>query len=223
MAAEGETGIAPLQIESTTIGPAKRMNATDYTLPGYLVMFVFMAAATASESIVRERRNRTLERLLSTSVTRQSIIGGMFCGSAVRGLFQIAILWGVGILVFHVDLGLYPAAVILVSVLMVLASAAFGVMLATFARTERSAASVAVLASLVLAPLGGCWWPLFIVPQWMQFLARVTPHGWANMAFNKLMLFGGTFGTALPEMMAVLGFTVLFGLIAVWRFRARAD
>ncbi len=95
-------------------------------------------------------------------------------------------------------------------------------MLATLVKTQRSAGSVAVLASLVLAPLGGCWWPLFITPRWMQFIAKVTPHAWANTAFNKLMLFGADFSSVVPEMLALVGFTFLFGAIAIWRFGVSA-
>jgi ABC-2 type transport system permease protein len=119
-------------------------------------------------------------------------------------------------------MGTSPAAVILMSVLVVLVSSAFSVMLATLARTHRAAIAIGVLTSLVLAPLGGCWWPLFITPKWMQFLARLTPHGWATTGFNKLMIFGADFAAAVPNMLALAGFTVLFGLIAVRRFRTSA-
>ena len=64
-----------------------------------------------------------------------------------------------------------------------------------------------------------CWWPLFIVPEWMQTLARFTPHGWANLAFNKLMFFGGDFGSVAYEMIALVGFGFAFAAVAVWRFR----
>jgi len=109
--------------------------------------------------------------------------------------------------------------VILLSVLMVIMSAAFGTMLATLAKTERSAGSIGVLASLIMAPLGGCWWPLFIAPKWIQALSKITPHGWATAGFNKLMLFGADFSDVVPEMLALAGFAVLFVLIAIWRFR----
>jgi len=102
---------------------------------------------------------------------------------------------------------------------MVIMSAAFGIMLATLVKTQRSAGSVAVLASLVLAPLGGCWWSLFILPKWMQALAKITPHGWATTGFNKLMLFSADFGAVVPKMLALIGFAVVFGVIAIWRFR----
>jgi ABC-2 type transport system permease protein len=129
------------------------------------------------------------------------------------------IFWAVGFLVFHVDMGFSPAGVILLSILMVLMSSAFALMLATLARTQRSAGSLAVITSLVLAPLGGCWWPLFLYTPWVQNIARVTPHAWATNGFNKIMVFGTGFSAAVPNMLALLIFAVIFGLVAVWRFR----
>ena len=204
------------------VGEVEAENPSNYVIPGYLVMFVFFAAAIGAEAIVRERQNHTLERLLSTSVKKYSVLGGIFTGSAIKGLVQIAIFWVVGILVFKVDLGLSPAGVIILSVLMVLLSSAFAVMLATFARTPRSAGSLGVITSLVLAPLGGCWWPLFLYPDWLQNIAKISPHAWATTGFNKLMLFGADFGAAVPEMLALLGFMIIFGVIALWRFRTSA-
>ncbi len=143
-----------ITFEVQKIGEVEVGNPSNYVIPGYLVMFVFMAAATAAESIVTERQNHTLERLLASSVRRESILGGMFAGTVVKGLVQIIIFWGVGILAFKIDMGISPLAVIVLSFLMVLMSAAFSVMLATLARSQRSAASMAILTSLTLAPLG---------------------------------------------------------------------
>jgi len=107
--------------------------------------------------------------------------------------------------------------------LMVIMSAAFSLMLATLAKTERSAGSIGVITSLILAPLGGCWWPLFITPQWMQFIAKITPHGWANAGFNKLMLFGADASAVVWEMAALAGFAIIFITIAIIKFRTGAD
>ena len=204
------------------IGDVEEGNPSDYVIPGYLVMFVFFAAAIAAERIVWERQNNTLERLLASSVNRGTILAGIYTGTAVKGLVQIVIFWVVGILAFNVDLGLSPLAVIILSILMVIMSAAFALMLATLVRTIRSATSLAVLTSMLLAPLGGCWWPQFLYPEWMQNIAKITPHAWATEGFNKLMLFGANFGDAVPSMVALLVFTVIFGCIAVWRFRTSA-
>ena len=140
-------------------------------------------------------------------------------GGVYRGVLQLAVLWGVGLLILRIDLGAAPAAMIAVSALMVLASAAFGVMLASFVKTTRSASSIAVLTSLTLAPLGGCWWPLFIAPSWQQTLAKATPHGWANAAFNKVMLFGAETSDVWVEMAALAAFALGFLALALARFR----
>ena len=217
-------GAPPSYLSFTTekVGDVVATNPANFVIPGYLVMFVFFAAAIASESIVRERNNHTLERLLASSVKREAILGGIFTGTFIRGLVQIVIFWGVGLLVFKVDLGLSPGGVMLLSLLMIIMSAAFSLMLATLARTQRSANSLAVITSLVLAPLGGCWWPFFLYPAWLQNIARVTPHAWATIGFNKLMLYGADFSAAAPDMLALAGFALVFGLIAVWRFRTSA-
>jgi len=211
-----------IEFRTEKVGEVEAENPSNHVIPGYLVMFVFFTAALGAERIVRERQNHTLERLLASSVRRETILGGIFTSTAAKGLIQILIFWTVGILAFNIDLGLSPAAVIILSVLMIIMSSAFAIMLATLVKTERSASSIAVVVSLVLAPLGGCWWPLFITPKWMQFLAKITPHGWANTGFNKLMVFGADFSAAAPEMLALIGFAVVFGIIAVWRFRTSA-
>jgi len=204
------------------VGNIKPVNPSNWLIPGYLVMFVFFAAALGAETIIRERQNQTLERLIASSVPKDAIVLGTFAGIMAKGLVQIAIFWLVGIFVFKVDIGPYPLGVIILSLLVVTMSAAFTVMLATLAKTQRSASSLSVFAALVLAPLGGCWWPLFVTPRWLQFIAKITPHAWATTGFNKMMLFGAGFGAVVPEMLALAGFTVLFGLVAIIRFRTDA-
>ena len=201
------------------VGDRERPNASNFTLSGYLTMFIFFAAALSAEAIARERRNQTLERLLTNGVRLESIILGKFLTGTYRGVMQVVVLWGVGIVAFGIDLGASPLAVVLISLAIVFTSSAFGVMLAALVRTAEGASSVGVLVSLVLAPLGGSWWPLFITPDWMQALGKLTPHGWANTAFNNLMLFHADFGDVVINMVAVAAFGVVFLIVAFTRFR----
>ena len=201
------------------VGDRERPNTSNFTLSGYLTMFIFFAAALSAEAIARERRNQTLERLLTNGVRRESIIFGKFLTGTYRGVMQVAVLWGVGIVAFGIDLGASPLAVILISLAIVFTSSSFGVMLAALVRTAEGASSAGVLVSLVLAPLGGSWWPLFITPDWMQALGKLTPHGWANTAFNNLMLFHADFGDVVINIVAVAAFGVVFLIVAFTRFR----
>ena len=223
----GQTNVTPkaplISFNTQSIGSVSALNPSSFTIPGYLVMFVFFTAAFSAAQLVKERQNHTLERLLASSANKNAILGGVYGSTVAKGLIQIAIFWTVGILGFKMNLGVSPLAVILISVLMTLMSSAFGVMLATFVKTERSASSIGVLTSLILAPLGGCWWPLYITPQWMQTVSKITPHAWATTAFNKLLIFGGDFNSVVPNMLVIVGFMVVFGLIAIMRFKTEAE
>ena len=201
------------------VGEIAPFNASNFTLPGYLTMFVFFTAAMGAEALARERQTHTLERLMANGVRRESLIVGKFLAGGIIGVTQVAVMWVVGALAFGIDLGASPVAVVLLSLLMVVASAAFGVMLASFVGNVRTASAAGVLTSLVLAPIGGSWWPLFITPPFMQSLARLTPHGWANGGLNKLMLFGAEFTDVGPEMIALVVFAAVFLAVALWRFR----
>ena len=201
---------------------AEAFRAENFVLSGYLTMYVFFGAALSAEAIARERQAQTLERLLSNGVRREAVVLGKFIGIALRGMLQVVVLWLVGIPLFGVAVGDAPAALIVISVLMALASAGAGLLLASLVHDVRAARSAGIMASLILAPLGGCWWPLFTTPRWMQSLAKLTPHGWANDAFNRLILFGAEFDDVRGAMAALLGFTAVFLALASWRFRLAA-
>lgn len=211
---------AAVGFSEVDVGRIEPPNPADFTVPGYLVMFVFMAAAFAAAELARERATGTLARMVAAGATPTQVLFGKCLSSVTLGLTQVAALGLFGVLVFGMDLGLAPLATVLVALLMVLVSSAFAILLASLVRTERAATPAAILAALVAAPLGGCWWPLFITPDWMQSLALITPHGWANTAFNRLMLFGGQFESVAGELLALIGFAAVFSAVAAWRFRS---
>ena len=210
---------AAIEIRVEQVGEIAPFNTSNFVLPGYLTMFVFFTAAMGAEALARERQTHTLERLMANGVRRESLIVGKFLAGAFIGVVQVAVMWVVGALAFNIDLGASPVAVVLLSLLMVVASASFGVLLASFVSNVRTASAAGVLTSLVLAPIGGSWWPLFITPPFMQSLARLTPHGWANDGLNKLMLFGAEFIDVVPSMAALVVFAAVFMSVALWRFR----
>ena len=221
---QGEVKQAPMvEYEIERLRETEAFQAVNFTLSGYLTMFVFFGAAMSAEAIARERQAYTLERLLANGVRREAVVLGKFIGIALRGTLQVLVLWLVGVPLFGVVVGEAPAAVILISVLMALASAGAGLVIASLVHDTRAARSAGILASLVLAPLGGSWWPLFATPHWMQSLAKLTPHGWANDAFNRLILFGADFGDVSGALAALAGFTVVFLALALFRFRLAPD
>lgn len=213
-----EAGATLATVRQVPVGDLESIPSANVVLSGYVTMFLFFAAGFGAAELIRERRQNTLDRLIAGGVSKTTILAGKWLGIATRAVIQAVVLWTVGLLAFGMSLGHDPLAVVGVTAAMLVASASIAVFLSTIVKTEQSAESATVLASLTLAALGGSWWPLFIMPRWIQNVAKITPHAWANEAFNKLLVFGATGGEVLLNIGVLLLFGVVFTALAVVRF-----
>ena len=90
-------------------------------------------------------------------------------------------------------------------------NASLALLLGNLTRTQAQTTGIGVLASMVLAALGGCCWPIEITPAWMQTLATFLPTGWTMDAMHKLVNFGYAPSAALPHVAALAASAVIAG------------
>ena len=89
----------------------------------------------------------------------------------------------------------------------------------TFVKTGGQANGLSILAGMVMALMGGCWYPLELFPPAIQSAVRILPTTWAMQGLLDLALRGKGIVDILPEAGVLLGFAGLFFVIGVWRFR----
>ncbi len=188
------------------------------SIPGMGSMFVMFTVFGALFTLIREKSNWTLQRLVMMPVSRAHILGGKILMWFTAGMIQFSVVFIIGILL-RVNFGDQPLAMLAVMVLFTLCVTALAFAVSTFLKTEQQANSVSLLLALTMAPLGGSWWPLDIVPEFMRVIGHLTPVAWAMDAFQTLIFEQGTLLTILPNMAILLGFTAVFFIIAVRRFR----
>ncbi len=182
------------------------------SIPGIGAMQVLFTVLAGLVTLIRERKQWTLQRLTTMPLTRAEILGGKILTYFTLGMIQYAILLGVGLLVGVNYGGSIIALVILVSAF-VLCSTALTFAIATRVTSEDQANSMATLLGLLLAPLGGAWWPLAIVPDFMNVIGHLSPVAWVMDGFNDLIFFGGGLVEILPEVGVLLvAAAVLFAI-----------
>ena len=76
-----------------------------------------------------------------------------------------------------------------------------------------------MLAANALAALGGCWWPIEVTPDWMQFVQKLLPTGWTMDALHKLISFQAGAESAIPNVVMLVAAAAVFGWLAVRNFR----
>jgi ABC-type multidrug transport system permease subunit len=191
------------------------------SIPGMLAMFVVMTTLIGgAESLTREKHAGTLARLATTPFSRGEILGGKLLHLTLVAIIQALVLMAAGEAIgrFHVFGISFSWGADWPSVVLLLLPYGFAVGCLTLFvsglfRTTQQAESLGWLAGMVMAALGGCWWPIEIMPPAVRAIAHAFPTFWAMQGLHGVITFGhGPLAVVRPAAILVL-FGICFGLL----------
>ena len=186
---------------------------------GQLITWVFVPLIGISAMFAYERQKGTLRRLLTTPTRKSTYLLGTILGQVLTALVQMLLLIGFGIFVMKLNWGSQPLALAVMMVSSALAAAALGAALGTFVKTEGQANGLSIMAGMVMALLGGCWYPLEMFPQVVQNIVKILPTTWAMRGLLDIVLRGQGLVSILPDAGILLGFAAVFFGIGILRFK----
>ena len=189
------------------------------TSAGQMITWVFIPLIGLSGTFAYERQKGTLRRLMTTPTTRATFLFGTILAQVLTALLQMALLIGFGAFVMKVNWGQSPAALVIMLVASALAASALGTMLGTIVKTESQAMGLSIMLGMVMALLGGCWYPLELFPEVVRNIVKVLPTTWSMQGLLDILLRGGGVSAILPEAGVLLAFALVFFVIGVWRFK----
>jgi ABC-2 type transport system permease protein len=137
-------------------------------------------------------------------------------------IIQVVLAFGIGAIFFDMPLGNSPLGLVLMAITLGLAAASLGMLVAALARSRDQATSIGMLMVFVLGILGGCFNPdtaPFRGEGFMATLSYYTPQAQAMMGYHTLVILKGTLIDILPYLGYLLGVSLIFFLIAIWRFK----
>lgn len=161
------------------------------TVPQYMIMFLLLVLFTHSATqLVTERITGQMRRLFMAPIASWQIVAGKIFSRVTWSVLQMLFIIIVGIVLFHINWGNSPAALFLLLVIFAVASSAIGIYFSTFFNNPSKCGGLGSLAIMIMSALGGCWWPLDVVPEYMRYAAFIFPTGWALDGIIKIMSFG---------------------------------
>jgi ABC-2 type transport system permease protein len=186
---------------------------------GQLITWVFIPLLGISGMFAYERQRGTLRRLRTSPTRSATYRQGTVLGQVATALVQMLLLVGFGIVVMHLNWGQDPAALALILLATALAGAALGTMIGAFVRSEGQANGLSWLLGMLMALLGGCWYPAELFPPFVRTFSLVLPTTWAMQGMLNIVSRGlGLAGVLLPAMV-LLGMAALYFFIGARRFR----
>jgi len=167
-------------------------------------------------AIIQTRKYGVFARALATPIRPRDLVLGE--GLCYLALIQSVLIVFVGAVMFDVSWGDLAAAVALVGMWALVGTGA-GILSGTLFRTPEQAAAIGPAVGIAFAMLGGCMWPLEIVPDSVRLAGHAFPHAWAVDAWTNLLSRGG----GLVEIGGYLGILAAYavGLLAIASLRLR--
>lgn len=211
----------PVSLNARFAGRKPVPSGFNFSLPGNLVMYLMMNLLIfGGASVAAERRNGVIRRFMIHPVVRGEIVMGKIYGLMLLGVVQIVFFLGVGKFALGVNLGANLPAVTLTLLVFAWVAGSLGVLVGSVITAEDRVTGLCVLASLLMAALGGCWWPLEIAPPALKTIALCLPTGWAMKALHQVISFGSGFGEILVPLAVLFGFGAVANYLAAKSFRA---
>jgi ABC-2 type transport system permease protein len=177
-----------------------------------------------SNSLRQAQTTGTLEAMLTTPTSLSTIILSSSVWDYLMTTFRVLVYLGVGALFLGVNLGggNYLAA-LLVLVLTVVAFSSLGILAASFIMVLKRGDPITWAFSAVSSFLGGVYYPVAVLPGWLQVLAKFLPITYALQAMRLALLQGASLQTLLPELLALSAFCVVLLPASLFAFRYAVD
>ncbi len=201
------------------LGEGKTNPAIAMYAAGIAVMFLLFSTTTAGGSLLEERENATLERLLSSQLTMDQLLMGKWLYLVLLGATQASVMFVWGWLVFGVDLLGHLDGFLVITLATAGAASSFALLLASVCRSRNQLNWVSIVAILSMSALGGSMVPRYLMSPAVQQLGLGTFNAWALEGYNKVFWRELPVRELWPELAVLTGcgfvFLVLARLLAV--------
>ena len=207
-----------ITLQANTEGAAAiDFDLLSYFAPGMALMFLMYTVSYGGRSILAERTQGTLPRLLTSPTSFTQFLGGKIVGVFLMGIAQVGILIGASTLFFGVQWG-DPLGVIALIIAAVFSATGWGMLITALARSPAQVANIGSATMLIFGILGGSFVNLDQLSAFLRPISKITPNAWGLDGFTTLAL-GGTLSNLMEPLRALLIMGILLFAFSAILFR----
>ncbi|UYZ23700.1 ABC transporter permease [Mesobacillus jeotgali] len=188
----------------------KPVGSFQYYAAGMGVMFLLMTVITGVSAMIDEKEQDVFNRLLVTKLSNQHYLIGKFIGLLFMSSVQFFIIILGTHYLYDVQWGESMTGVIIVGFAFVFSVSGLGVLLGALVKKEKTFNAAGMLATQIMAALGGSMVPLYIFPDWVNTVVKVLPNALALQTFLELMS-----GAGVWQVLIEAGILIAIGLVSL--------
>ncbi len=206
------------QTEAKASSTDSKYNSYSHSFAGMGVQFILFMSVDLGIKLLTTRRMGLWQRLRAAPLSRAFLLGSQVASGAIIAALLFALIFAAGIAVFGVRIEGSVVGFVGLLVAFSIMTATFGLFIAALGKTPEATRGLAIFATLIMVMLGGAWVPSFVFPPWLQTISLVVPTRWALDGLDAMTWRGLGLEAAGVPIVVMLGFALVFGVIATARF-----
>lgn len=201
-----------VQVRSVETDPIA-LDATTTTIAGMAVFFIYFTAGLPMLSLLRERDDGTLARLMAAPIASASIMAGKTVAGIVIGVGSLVALMLASALIMGASWG-PPLGALLLAIAAVLAASGIMSIPGAVTRNAEQAGNAQAIVAVTFGLIGGSFVPLPGTEQGLlRAVSYLTPNQWFVEGLGQLQAHG--LGAALPAIGILVAIGVVGGTIGL--------
>jgi ABC-2 type transport system permease protein len=185
---------------------------------GYAIMFLLFAVSGSATTLFDEKNSGIFVRLLSAPVRPAHILWARFLFGMILGLVQLTAMFLTGDVLFGLDLFSHAGALIAVGLSAAAACSAFGLLIAAISPSQAAAAGLATFLVISMSAVGGAWFPVSLMPDYIQRFSKLTITYWSVEGFTDVLWAGQSLLEVLPRIGVLAAIAAGALAFSLWRF-----
>ncbi len=185
---------------------------------GWAIQFLLFAVTASATALFREKEHGIFQRVLSAPVTRSDILWSKFLYGVCLGLIQLVTLFCAGQLLYKIDVASHLPLLALVCVFAAATCTSFGMLIAAVSPTPESARGISTFVIMLMSAIGGAWFPVSFMPEFIQRFSKLTLVYWSMEGFSQVLWSHASLVELLPTLGYLSLITAAIMGVSVWRF-----
>jgi len=203
------------------------LNSVQHNVPAWTIFAMFFILFPLAGNFIKEREEGSMLRLRLISGSQFAVIAGKFSFYFGICMLQCLLMIIVGIYVMpmiglkQLVLGSNIIGVALTAGAVAMAATGYGQLIAVYFNTSQQALSFGSISVVILAAMGGVWVPIYVMPEALQKISRLSPLNWGLESFNNLFLRDSSTLAILPELLKLTGFSIVTLTVSFFIHKSR--
>jgi len=203
-------------------------NSVQHNVPAWGMFAVFLIVVSLGGNIINEREEGSFTRLLTMPCPSWLYLAAKGFVYLLVCLLQLLLMFLVGIYILPclglpaLELGRSIPALVLMSFSASLAAIGYGIAIGKIATSNQQASIFGAISVVIMAAVGGIWIPVFVMPEVMQLVSKISPLNWGLSGFYDIFVRDGDWTSVLPECGVLLLFSFLCLAVALYYSRRKS-